>query len=135
MSRPPITPEQTAAGIALDPHTLERVIPESRRPDGTYVTIRISLIPPFIPPLLQPSEATKSPTRLYTPGGCQALSWNETGTDGRSCLAKRSYHWMGATPDINSRVGIKWHKAFEQECQEEREAEREARERQGRSSR
>jgi len=83
MSLPPINPEQTAAGIALDPQTLERVIPESRRPDGTYVTIWISLIPPFIPPLLQPSEANKNPARLYTPGGCQALSRNETGTDGR----------------------------------------------------
>ncbi len=37
MSRPPLNPDQTAAGIAVDPHTLERVIPESRRPDGTYV--------------------------------------------------------------------------------------------------
>ncbi|PBK72637.1 hypothetical protein ARMSODRAFT_908455 [Armillaria solidipes] len=35
MSRPPLNPDQTAAGIAVDPHTLERVIPESRRPDGT----------------------------------------------------------------------------------------------------
>lgn len=49
MSRPPINPEQTTAGIALDPQTLERVIPESRRPDGTYVTTRISLILPFHP--------------------------------------------------------------------------------------
>lgn len=84
MSRPPINPDQTAAGIALDPQTLDRVIPESRRPDGTYVTIWISLIPPLSSGhSLQPSKANKNPARLYTPGGCQALSWNETGTDGR----------------------------------------------------
>ena len=38
MSRPPINPEKSTAGIALDPQTLERVIPESKRPDGTYVS-------------------------------------------------------------------------------------------------
>lgn len=37
MSKPPIVPETTVAGIAVDPRTLERVIPETRRPDGTYV--------------------------------------------------------------------------------------------------
>lgn len=37
MSLPPLDPKKTTAGIAVDPHTLERVIPESRRPDGTYV--------------------------------------------------------------------------------------------------
>jgi len=37
MSRPPLNPEKSVAGIALDPQTLERVIPESKRPDGTYV--------------------------------------------------------------------------------------------------
>ncbi|KAM5532440.1 hypothetical protein V8D89_013934, partial [Ganoderma adspersum] len=37
MSKPAIVPETTASGIALDPRTLERVIPESRRPDGSYV--------------------------------------------------------------------------------------------------
>ncbi|THG98568.1 hypothetical protein EW026_g3654 [Hermanssonia centrifuga] len=35
MSKPDIIPNTTASGIALDPRTLERVIPESRRPDGT----------------------------------------------------------------------------------------------------
>ncbi|KAI0721882.1 hypothetical protein C8T65DRAFT_704953 [Cerioporus squamosus] len=35
MSKPPIVPETTASGIAVDPRTLERVVPESRRPDGT----------------------------------------------------------------------------------------------------
>ena len=37
MSKPAIVPETTASGIAVDPRTLERIIPESRRPDGTYV--------------------------------------------------------------------------------------------------
>ena len=36
MSRPPINPEKSLAGIAVDPLTLERVVPESRRPDGRY---------------------------------------------------------------------------------------------------
>ncbi|KXN83693.1 Partner of Y14 and mago [Leucoagaricus sp. SymC.cos] len=35
MSRPPINPEKSNAGIIVDPHTLERVIPESRRADGS----------------------------------------------------------------------------------------------------
>ncbi|TBU48516.1 hypothetical protein BD309DRAFT_949618 [Dichomitus squalens] len=35
MSKPAIVPETTTAGIAVDPRTLERVIPESRRPDGS----------------------------------------------------------------------------------------------------
>ena len=37
MSKPDIIPQTTVSGIAVDPRTLERVIPESRRPDGTYV--------------------------------------------------------------------------------------------------
>lgn len=37
MSLPPIDQEKTAAGIAVDPRTLERVVPESKRADGTYV--------------------------------------------------------------------------------------------------
>lgn len=37
MSRPPVFPEQSASGIAVDPRTLERVVPESRRADGTWV--------------------------------------------------------------------------------------------------
>ncbi|KAJ6539276.1 hypothetical protein B0H19DRAFT_961478 [Mycena capillaripes] len=45
---PPIDPEKTAAGIALDPQTLERVIPESRRPDGT-VRKQIKIRPGFTP--------------------------------------------------------------------------------------
>ncbi|KAF8897469.1 hypothetical protein BD779DRAFT_1667444 [Infundibulicybe gibba] len=35
MSKPPINPDKTVSGIAVDPQTLERVIPESKRPDGT----------------------------------------------------------------------------------------------------
>ncbi|KAI0637790.1 hypothetical protein C8Q77DRAFT_1153506 [Trametes polyzona] len=48
MSKPPIIPETTAAGIAVDPRTLERVIPESRRPDGT-VRKQIKIRPGFTP--------------------------------------------------------------------------------------
>ncbi|KAJ7781314.1 hypothetical protein B0H16DRAFT_1299751 [Mycena metata] len=48
MSLPPIDPAKTAAGIALDPQTLERVIPESRRPDGT-VRKQIKIRPGFTP--------------------------------------------------------------------------------------
>ncbi|KAF8165412.1 hypothetical protein B0H34DRAFT_237665 [Crassisporium funariophilum] len=48
MSRPPINPDKTAAGIALDPQTLERVIPESKRPDGT-VRKQIKIRPGFTP--------------------------------------------------------------------------------------
>jgi partner of Y14 and mago protein len=39
MSLPPINPDKTLSGIAVDPKTLDRVIPESRRPDGSYVPI------------------------------------------------------------------------------------------------
>jgi partner of Y14 and mago protein len=35
MSKPPVIPEKSLAGIAVDPRTLERVIPESKRSDGT----------------------------------------------------------------------------------------------------
>ncbi|KAG6872793.1 hypothetical protein C0995_006522 [Termitomyces sp. Mi166 len=48
MSKPPINPEQTAAGITVDPQTLERVIPESRRPDGT-IRKQIKIRPGFTP--------------------------------------------------------------------------------------
>jgi len=48
MSRPPINPVKTTAGIALDPQTLERVIPESRRLDGT-VRKQIKIRPGFTP--------------------------------------------------------------------------------------
>ncbi|KAH9482908.1 Partner of Y14 and mago [Psilocybe cubensis] len=48
MSRPPLNPEKTVAGITVDPQTLERVIPESRRPDGT-VRKQIKIRPGFTP--------------------------------------------------------------------------------------
>lgn len=32
---PPLNPEKTASGIIVDPATLERVIPASRRKDGS----------------------------------------------------------------------------------------------------
>ncbi|KAJ8502442.1 hypothetical protein ONZ45_g11756 [Pleurotus djamor] len=48
MSRPPINPEKTLAGITVDPHTLDRVIPESRRPDGT-VRKQLKIRPGFTP--------------------------------------------------------------------------------------
>ncbi|KAK8854932.1 hypothetical protein IAR55_003671 [Kwoniella newhampshirensis] len=35
MSLPPLNPNKTAAGIIVDPRTLERVVPQSRRSDGT----------------------------------------------------------------------------------------------------
>ena len=41
MSKPPLFPEQTASGIAVDPRTLDRVVPESRRADGSYATYPI----------------------------------------------------------------------------------------------
>ncbi|KAJ7179924.1 hypothetical protein C8R43DRAFT_1117268 [Mycena crocata] len=47
-SLPPLNPDKTVAGIALDPQTLERVIPESRRPDGT-VRKQIKIRPGFTP--------------------------------------------------------------------------------------
>lgn len=39
MSKPDIIPKVTVSGITVDPRTLDRVIPESRRPDGTYVGV------------------------------------------------------------------------------------------------
>ena len=43
MSKPPLFPEQTASGIAIDPRSLDRVIPESRRADGSYASHPISI--------------------------------------------------------------------------------------------
>ncbi|ETW84366.1 hypothetical protein HETIRDRAFT_243245, partial [Heterobasidion irregulare TC 32-1] len=48
MSKPPLHPKQSTAGIAVDPRTLERVIPESRRPDGT-VRKQIRIRPGYTP--------------------------------------------------------------------------------------
>ncbi|KAG6378802.1 hypothetical protein JVT61DRAFT_13079 [Boletus reticuloceps] len=48
MSRPPLFPQQSASGIAVDPRTFERVIPESRRLDGS-VRREIKIRPGFTP--------------------------------------------------------------------------------------
>ncbi|KAJ3572459.1 hypothetical protein NP233_g3061 [Leucocoprinus birnbaumii] len=48
MSRPPINPEKSNAGIIVDPQTLERVIPESRRADGS-VRKQLKVRPGFTP--------------------------------------------------------------------------------------
>ncbi|KAJ2931659.1 hypothetical protein H1R20_g5443, partial [Candolleomyces eurysporus] len=48
MSKPPLNPEKTVAGISLDPQTLERVVPESRRPDGS-VRKQLKIRPGFTP--------------------------------------------------------------------------------------
>ncbi|KAI6047256.1 hypothetical protein EDC04DRAFT_2622449 [Pisolithus marmoratus] len=48
MSRPPVFPEQSASGIAVDPRTLERVVPESRRPDGS-VRKELKIRPGYTP--------------------------------------------------------------------------------------
>jgi partner of Y14 and mago len=42
---PPLFPEQTTSGIAVDPRTLNRVVPESRRPDGRCVHGTLALHP------------------------------------------------------------------------------------------
>ncbi|KAL4075921.1 hypothetical protein V8B97DRAFT_2001926 [Scleroderma yunnanense] len=48
MSRPPVFPEQSASGIAVDPRTLERVVPESRRADGS-VRKQLKIRPGYTP--------------------------------------------------------------------------------------
>ncbi|KIM90721.1 hypothetical protein PILCRDRAFT_811182 [Piloderma croceum F 1598] len=48
MSLPPINPDKTLSGIAVDPKTLDRVIPESRRPDGS-VRKEIRIRPGYTP--------------------------------------------------------------------------------------
>ncbi|KAK7695706.1 hypothetical protein QCA50_000342 [Cerrena zonata] len=48
MSKPDLFPKTSTAGITVDPKTLERVIPESRRPDGT-VRKQIKIRPGFTP--------------------------------------------------------------------------------------
>ncbi|KDQ64837.1 hypothetical protein JAAARDRAFT_28478 [Jaapia argillacea MUCL 33604] len=44
----PLFPEKSLAGIAVDPRTLERVIPESKRPDGS-VRKEVKIRPGFTP--------------------------------------------------------------------------------------
>jgi len=48
MSLPPLDPNRTASGIALDPRTLERVVPETKRADGS-VRKEIRIRPGFTP--------------------------------------------------------------------------------------
>ncbi|GFZ49336.1 hypothetical protein JCM24511_07456 [Saitozyma sp. JCM 24511] len=48
MSLPPLNPEKTAAGIVVDPRTLERVVPSSKRSDGT-VRKELKIRPGFTP--------------------------------------------------------------------------------------
>jgi len=48
MSLPPVVPDKSAAGIAVDPVTLTRVIPQSRRPDGS-LRKEIKIRPGFTP--------------------------------------------------------------------------------------
>ncbi|KAF9058103.1 hypothetical protein BJ165DRAFT_1398248 [Panaeolus papilionaceus] len=48
MSRPPINPDKSLAGIAVDPQTLQRVVPESRRADGS-VRKQLKIRPGFTP--------------------------------------------------------------------------------------
>ncbi|KIK65339.1 hypothetical protein GYMLUDRAFT_38787 [Collybiopsis luxurians FD-317 M1] len=45
---PPVVPQQSASGIAVDPQTLDRVIPASRRSDGS-VRKEIKIRPGFTP--------------------------------------------------------------------------------------
>ncbi|KAF8640031.1 hypothetical protein AX17_001273 [Amanita inopinata Kibby_2008] len=48
MSRPPINPDKSVAGIALDPQTLQRIVPESKRSDGS-VRKQLKIRPGFTP--------------------------------------------------------------------------------------
>ncbi|KAF8528850.1 hypothetical protein BU17DRAFT_21128, partial [Hysterangium stoloniferum] len=48
MSLPPVNPDKTVSGIALDPRSLDRVVPESRRKDGS-VRKEIRIRPGFTP--------------------------------------------------------------------------------------
>ncbi|PAV21073.1 rna binding protein [Pyrrhoderma noxium] len=48
MSKPDLEPKRTLAGITVDPKTLERVIPESRRADGS-VRKQLKIRPGFTP--------------------------------------------------------------------------------------
>ena len=75
MSRPPVNPEKTAAGIIVDPHTLERVIPESRRPDGTYVSFPFRRSLGYtITILLQRPQADQDSSGFHPAVGCSSLS-------------------------------------------------------------
>jgi hypothetical protein len=68
MSRPPVVPDTTTAGIAVDPRTLERVIPTSKRPDGSYVPSHFVALARLLTSL-KSSEGAKDPAGLHTSGG------------------------------------------------------------------
>ncbi|KAG8705521.1 hypothetical protein FRC12_019184 [Ceratobasidium sp. 428] len=48
MSLPPLVPDQTVSGITVDPATLERVVPSTRRADGS-VRKELKIRPGFTP--------------------------------------------------------------------------------------
>ncbi|KZT36813.1 hypothetical protein SISSUDRAFT_1006943, partial [Sistotremastrum suecicum HHB10207 ss-3] len=48
MSLPPINPDRTASGIIVDPRTLDRVVPPTKRADGS-VRKEIKIRPGFTP--------------------------------------------------------------------------------------
>lgn len=48
MSLPPLNPDQTPSGITVDPRTLERVVPSTRRADGS-VRKELKIRPGFTP--------------------------------------------------------------------------------------
>ncbi|KAG8682608.1 hypothetical protein FRC08_014854 [Ceratobasidium sp. 394] len=48
MSLPPLNPDQTVSGITVDPRTLERVVPSTRRADGS-VRKELKIRPGFTP--------------------------------------------------------------------------------------
>ncbi|KAG9127337.1 hypothetical protein FRC07_014747 [Ceratobasidium sp. 392] len=48
MSLPPLVPEQSASGITVDPNTLDRVVPATRRADGS-VRKELKIRPGFTP--------------------------------------------------------------------------------------
>jgi partner of Y14 and mago protein len=95
MSRPPINPAKTTAGIALDPQTLERVIPESKRPDGT-VRKQIKIRPGFTPQEdVRRFRGTKQAQMdINTLPKGHIIGWvpppTSTSTSGSSLLSKRA---------------------------------------------
>lgn len=97
MSKPPLNPTKTVSGIAVgkrymcdharvtngrypaDPRSLERVVPQSKRPDGTYVfdfhyTVVFSHCLHIY--CMQPPKRTKDPTGLHTTRRCNPISGN-----------------------------------------------------------
>jgi partner of Y14 and mago protein len=67
MSLPPLFPEQSPSGIIVDPQTLERVIPESKRNDGSCVTSPLSSSTRTNGPLSQRTRRSLKIRPGYTP--------------------------------------------------------------------